>query len=81
MQMKRYLEGAVYIAGMIPLVVWKDSVRSALGDWQSLLAVVAYLLVVRLLGLLVVRIVDWSHMKSIQKHNHSVEVRKRKQAA
>ena len=81
MQMKRYLEGAIYIAGMIPLVVWKDSVRSALGDGLSLLAVVAYLLAVRLLGLLAVRIVDWNHMKSIQKHNRSVEARKRKQAS
>lgn len=69
MQMKRYLEGAIYIAGMIPLVLWQDAVRSALGDWQSLLVVVGYLFAVRLLGLLAVRVVDWSHMNAIQKHN------------
>lgn len=80
MQMKRYLEGVIYIAGMIPLVVWQDSVRAALGGWQSLLVVVGYLFAVRLLGLLVVRVVDWSHMNAIQKHNRSVEARKQKRS-
>jgi hypothetical protein len=78
MQIKRYLEGAIYIAGMIPLVVWKDSVRAAVGSWQSLLVVIAYLLAVRLLGVLAVRFVDWNHMRAIQKHNRLVEVRRKK---
>ena len=77
MTLKRYLEGAIYIAGMIPLVVWKDPVRSALGDWLSLLIAVAYLIAIRALGLLAIRVVDWSHIKAIKKHNCSIEERKK----
>lgn len=81
MQMKRYLEGAIYIAGMIPLVVWKDSVRDALGGWQSLLLVVGYLIAVRMLGRFAIQVVDWSHAKEVQRHNRAVEARKSKKVA
>jgi hypothetical protein len=67
--------------GQIPLVVWKDSVRDALGGWESLLLVVGYLIAVRMLGRFAIQVVDWSHAKEVQRRNRAVEARKSKKVA
>ena len=36
--------------GLIPLALWQDALRSALGDWLSFAVVIAYLLLLRLIG-------------------------------
>lgn len=36
--------------GLIPLVLWQDALRSSLGDWLSFAMVIAYLLLLRLIG-------------------------------
>lgn len=79
--MKKYLPAFVYLAGMIPLGMWQNSVRLALGDWGSFAAVIGYLLVLRLLGYLAVQAVETHHQMGIRKHNLAIESRRKKDVA
>ncbi len=76
--MKKYLPVLVYAVGMFPLGLWQDRLRVALGDWPALVVVIGYLLLLRLVGLLVVRAVEQSHKVEIRKHNLAIEKRKQK---
>ena len=40
----------IFMLGLIPLALWQDALRSALGDWLSFAVVIAYLLLLRLIG-------------------------------
>lgn len=44
--------------GLIPLTLLQDALRSSLGDWLSFAAVIAYLLLLRLIGDSVMRAVQ-----------------------
>lgn len=74
--MKNRLPFFVYLAGMFPLGYWQDSLRSLLGDWLALLSVIAYLLMLRLIGALLVRLVDFRHRLAVAEHNRLVEERR-----
>jgi hypothetical protein len=78
--MKNRLPFFVYLVGMFPLGYWQDSVRALLGDWLAFVAVIGYLLILRLVGWSLVRLVDLRHKRSIIEHNRLVEERKKKDA-
>ena len=40
----------IFMLGLIPLALWQDALRSSLGDWLSFAVVIAYLLLLRLIG-------------------------------
>ncbi|MES2945465.1 MAG: hypothetical protein V4772_21575 [Pseudomonadota bacterium] len=74
--MKKHLPALVYLLGFAPLGIWQNSLRVALGDWLSFVAVVGYLLVLRLIGYLAVELFDFQKRRQIAKFNLSVEKRK-----
>lgn len=77
-QMKSRLPFFVYFLGMFPLGYWQDSVRALLGNWLAFIAVIGYLLTLRLIGWEVVQLVDFRHKKSIIEYNCLVEELKKK---
>lgn len=77
-QMKSRLPFFVYFLGMFPLGYWQDSVRVLLGNWFAFVAVIGYLLTLRLIGLRLVKLLDFRHKKSIIEHNCLVEELKKK---
>jgi len=76
--MKNRLSFWIYLAGLLPLAIWAPSARVGLGDWQAFAAVVAYLLVLRLVGALAVRWLELRKYKTIEQHNRRVESRRTK---
>jgi hypothetical protein len=48
----------IFMLGLIPLALWQNALRSSLGDWLSFAAVIAYLLLLRLIGDSVMRAVQ-----------------------
>jgi uncharacterized membrane protein len=58
------------------LAYWQSSLRAALGDWLSLLAIVCYLLVLRLIGQLAIQLIDLRKKREIERFNLLVETRK-----
>lgn len=69
----------VYFLGMFPLGYWQDSVRALLGNSLAFVAVIGYLLMLRLIGWGLVKLMDFKHKKSIIEHNCLVEERQKKQ--
>ena len=78
-RMKNRLPFVVYFLGMFPLGYWQDAVRTLLGDWLAFVAVIGYLLMLRLIGWALVRLVDFRHKETIIEHNRLVEERKNKE--
>lgn len=78
--MKNRLSFWIYLAGLLPLAIWAPSARVLLGDWLSFAAVIAYLLGLRLVGVLAARWLESSKRRAIEQHNHSVESRKAKKS-
>lgn len=76
--MKKRLPVLVYMLGMLPLGYWQHSLRTWLGDWQAFGVVVVYLLVLRLLGFVFVRLWGYKEARGIRMHNLGVEARKQK---
>ena len=76
--MKNRLSFGIYLVGLLPLAIWTPSARMWLGDWQSFAAVVAYLLVLRLVGALAVRWLELRKYEMIEQHNRRVESRRTK---
>lgn len=76
--MKNRLSFWIYLAGILPLAIWAPSARELLGEWQSLAAVVVYLLVLRLIGASAARWLESSKHRAIEQHNRRVESRKAK---
>jgi|LakMenEpi03Aug12_release.lakeMendotaPanAssembly.Ray.scaffolds.fasta_scaffold562088_2 hypothetical protein len=74
--MKKHLPKLVYLLGLGPLAYWQSSLRAALGDWLSLLAIVCYLLVLRLIGQLAIQLIDLRKKREIERFNLLVETRK-----
>jgi UPF0716 family protein affecting phage T7 exclusion len=77
-QMKKHLPFLVYLAGMIPLGYWQNSLRALLGDWLGFAVLIGYLLALRFIGFLLVRLLDLRHKRSVIAHNLSVKNRKKK---
>lgn len=76
--MKKRLPVLIYLVGMLPLGYWLHSLRAWLGDWRAFAAVVVYLLLLRLLGFLFVRLWEFKEARDIRMHNLAVEARKQK---
>ena len=76
-RMKNRLPFLIYLVGMFPLGYWQNSVRALLGDGLAFIVCLAYLLMLRLIGWSLVRLVDFNHKRSILEHNRSVEDRKK----
>ena len=76
--MKKRLPGFIYVLGIIPLAYWQHSLRVWLGDWQAFGAAVVYLLFLRLLGFLCVRMWEYKEARDIRTHNLAVEARKQR---
>lgn len=76
--MRKRLPVLVYLAGMLPLGYWQHPLRVWLGDWQALAAVVVYLLALRLLGFLLVRLWEYKEARGIRMHNLAIAARKQK---
>lgn len=78
--MRKHLSFLVYFAGMFPLGYWQNSLRASLGDWLAFVALIGYLLALRLLGFLLVRWSEIRHKKSIIAHNLLVENRRKERS-
>ena len=76
--MKKRLPFLVYLLGMLPLGYWQHSLRIWLGDWQAFGAVLVYLLFLRLLGFLCVRLWEWKDERDIRMNNLAVEAKKQR---
>ena len=74
--MKKHLPKLVYLLGLGPLAFWQNSLRAALGDWLSLLAILCYLLVLRLIGQLAIQLIEFQQKRKIESFNLLVETRK-----
>ena len=66
----------IYIAGAFPLAYWQDNVRALLGDWLSFVAIIVYLLFLRLLGFWGVRLLELRKIRMIAAHNRLVDSKK-----
>lgn len=64
----------VYLIGMFPLGMWQGSLRSAWGDLSAFVAVITYLLLLRLLGFLIVRFIDFRCQQVLVAHNQKVDI-------
>lgn len=71
----------IYLAGLVPLAIWAPSARARLGDWLSFSAVIAYLLVLRLVGVFAARWLESRKLRTIEQHNRGVENRKATRSA
>lgn len=50
-QMKRPSSSwLIFMLGLVPVALWTGALRSSLGDWLALAAVIVYLLLLRLVG-------------------------------
>jgi NhaP-type Na+/H+ or K+/H+ antiporter len=78
--MKNRLSFWIYLAGLLPLAIWAPSARVLLGDWLSFAAAIAYLLVLRLVGVLAARWLESNKRRAIEQHNRRVEGRKTKES-
>ena len=76
--MKKRLPVLVYLVGMLPLGYWQHPLRVSLGDWQAFAAVVVYLVLLRLLGSVMVRLCEYKEAREIRMHNLAIEARKQK---
>jgi hypothetical protein len=79
--MKKHLPALVYLLGMAPLGYWQGEVRAWLGDWQALGVVVVYLLLLRLLGTVCVRLWEYKGARDIRIHNRAVDEKKQRGGA
>jgi hypothetical protein len=79
--MKKHLPALIYLLGALPLGYWQDSVRMWLGDWQALGALAIYLLFLRLLGFVTVRLWEYKEARDIRMHNVAIEARKQRDRA
>lgn len=73
---KKRLPFLVYFVGMVPLGYFQHSVRMSLGDILAFVVAAGYLVALRLLGLAVVRILDWREKVAIDRHNAAVAATK-----
>ena len=75
---KRQVPVLVYLIGMFPLGMWQGALRLAWGDLPALVAIIAYLLLLRLLGFLLVRFIDFRSQQAVVAHNKAVEISRQK---
>ncbi len=76
--MKKRLPFLIYLLGMLPLGYWQHHLRAWLGDWQAFGAMVVYLLLLRLLGSVCVRLWEWKESRDLRMHNLAIEARRQK---
>jgi hypothetical protein len=66
----------IYLIGILLLGYFQYSVRSLLGDLLSFVAIIGYLILLRLLGIAAVRAVEWRESVIIARHNAAVVAKK-----
>ena len=74
--MKKQLPRLVYLFDLMLLAFWQSSLRATLDDWFSFLAVVGYLLGLRLISHLAVCLIELQKKQKIERFNFLVESRK-----
>ena len=73
---KENLPVLIYFLGMFPLGYFQGTVRASLGDLLSFVAVIGYLIGLRLLGVAAVRAAVWRKQMAVAKHNSKVVAKK-----
>lgn len=74
--LKRRLPILIYLIGVSLLGYFQYSVRSLLGDLLSFVAILGYLILLRLLGAATVRAVEWRERAIVARHNAAVVAKK-----
>ncbi len=72
LSVKRGLPSLVYFCGLIPLAIFQSEVRTEFGDSLAFGAVVAYLIALRALAWVGIRMVEWRERLGIERHNAAV---------
>jgi O-antigen/teichoic acid export membrane protein len=68
----------VYLVGVFLFGILQGPLRGALGDWLAFVVAISYLLLLRLIGFALVKLVEGRHRRSISEHNFQVENRNKR---